>query len=217
MIVFDLDFERLEYGYKMDGPFDAAQGHRFDKSKILSDPYAKAIGGRDVWMADPDWDNVYPFRSRLVFEDFDWEEDQPLQKNAEDLVIYEMHVRSFTRHETSGVKYKGTFAGITEKIPYLKELGVNCVELMPIYEFDEWEHSKDYNGETLVNYWGYSTLNFFSPKAGYAASGKFGMQVDELKTLIKNLHANDIEVMLDVVFNHTAEGDHRGPIFRLRA
>lgn len=213
MIVFDLDFESLEYGYRMDGPHDPANGHRFDKSKILSDPYAKAVGGRDTWMAPPNWDNIYPFRSRLVFEDFDWEHDRPLQIPIEDLVIYEMHVRSFTMHPSSGARYKGTFAGIREKIPYLKELGVNCVELMPIYEFDEWEHSKLHpdTGEQLVNYWGYSTLNFFSPKAGYAASGKLGMQVDELKTLIKDLHSNGIEVFLDVVFNHTAEGDHRGP------
>ncbi|CAM3827229.1 glycogen debranching protein GlgX [Mucilaginibacter galii] len=213
MIVFDLDFERLEYGYRMDGPYDPANGYRFDKTKILSDPYAKAIGGRDTWMAPPNWDDIYPFRSRLVFEDFDWEDDRPLQIPIEDLIIYEMHVRSFTMHPSSRAKYKGTFAGIREKIPYLKELGVNCVELMPIYEFDEWEHSKLHpdTGEQLVNYWGYSTLNFFSPKAGYAASGKFGMQVDELKTLIKHLHEHDIEVFLDVVFNHTAEGDHRGP------
>lgn len=213
MIVFDLDFERLEYGYRMDGPYDPANGYRFDKTKILSDPYAKAIGGRDTWMAPPKWDSIYPFRSRLVFEDFDWEEDRPLKIPIEDLIIYEMHVRSFTMHPSSGAKYKGTFAGIREKIPYLKELGVNCVELMPIYEFDEWEHSKLHpdTGEQLVNYWGYSTLNFFSPKAGYAASGKFGMQVDELKTLIKHLHEHYIEVFLDVVFNHTAEGDHRGP------
>jgi isoamylase len=213
MVVFDLDFERLEYGYRMDGPFEPTQGHRFDKTKILSDPYAKAMGGRDSWLGPPNWDNVYPFRSRLVFEDFDWEHDRPLERPIEDLVVYEMHVRSFTMHPTSGAKYKGSFAGIREKIPYLKELGINCVELLPIYEFDEWEHSKQHpdTGETLINYWGYSTVNFFSPKSGYAAAGKFGMQVDELKTLIKDLHANNIEVFLDVVFNHTAEGDHRGP------
>ncbi|MVN91232.1 glycogen debranching protein GlgX [Mucilaginibacter aquatilis] len=213
MIVFDLDFENLEYGYRMDGPYDPANGHRFNKDTILSDPYAKAIGGRDTWLALPNKDEMYSFRSRLVFEDFDWEYDRPLQIPIEDLVIYEMHVRSFTMHPTSGAKYKGTFAGIREKIPYLKELGINCIELMPIYEFDEWEHSKLHpeTGEQLVNYWGYSTLNFFSPKAGYAASGRLGMQVDELKTLIKDLHSNGIEVFLDVVFNHTAEGDHRGP------
>jgi isoamylase len=213
MIVFDLDYERLEYGYKMDGPFDTVAGHRFNKDVILSDPYAKAIGGRDIWMAPPDWNNIYPFRSRLVFEDFDWENDSPLEKPIEDLVVYEMHVRSFTAHPSSGVKHKGTFAAIREKIQYLKDLKINCIELMPVYEFDEWEHSKEHpeTGEMLINYWGYSTLNFFSPKSGFAATGKYGMQVDEFKNLIKELHENDIEVFLDVVFNHTAEGDHRGP------
>lgn len=213
MIVFDLDLENLEYGYRMDGPYEPEKGHRFNKDLVLSDPYAKALGGRDTWLAEPNWDRLYPFRSRLVFEDFDWEGDSPLDTPIEDLVIYEMHVRSFTIHPSSDVKYKGTFAGLKEKIPYLLDLGVNCIELMPIYEFDEYEHSKtDPNtGELLVNYWGYSTLNFFAPKSGYAATGKYGMQVDELKTLIKELHRNRIEVILDVVFNHTAEGDHRGP------
>lgn len=213
MVVFDLDVENLEYGYRMDGPYNPQEGHRFDKNKILSDPYAKAIGGRDQWLAPPNWDNIYPHRSRLVFEDFDWEGDKPLETPIEDLVVYEAHVRGFTNHPSSGVKNKGTFAGVTEKIQYLLDLGINCIELMPIYEFDEYEHSKENpeTGELLVNYWGYSTLNFFAPKSGYAATGKYGMQVDELKTLIKELHKNGIEVMLDVVFNHTAEGDHRGP------
>lgn len=213
MVVFDLDVEDLEYGYRMDGPFNPEEGHRFDKNKILSDPYAKAIGGRDQWLAPPNWDNIYPHRSRLVFEDFDWEGDKPLETPIEDLVVYEAHVRGFTNHPSSGVKNKGTFAGVRDKIKYLLDLGINCIELMPIYEFDEYEHSKENpeTGELLVNYWGYSTLNFFAPKSGYAATGKYGMQVDELKTLIKELHKNSIEVMLDVVFNHTAEGDHRGP------
>ncbi len=213
MIVFDLDYENLEYGYRMDGPFDPENGHRFRKEVILSDPYAKSLSGRDEWLAPVDWEKKYPFRSRLVFEDFDWEDDQPLDIPTEDLVIYEMHVRGFTQHPSSQVRHKGTFAAMREKIPYLVELGVNCVELMPIWEFDEYEHSRESpeTGELLVNYWGYSTLNFFSPKAGYAASGKYGMQVDEFKTLIKELHKNGIEVILDVVFNHTAEGDHRGP------
>ena len=218
MTVFGLDPEDIEYGYRMDGPFDPKAGHRFDKTKILLDPYAKAIGGRDVWAAPPDWDNVYPHRGRLVFEDFDWEDDRPLENRLEDLVIYEMHVRGFTRHPSSGVKFPGTFAGIREKIPYLKALGVNCVEFLPVYEFDEWEHSKPApNGHgTLMNYWGYSTVGFFAPKAGYAATGKLGMQVDELKALVKELHKNGIEVILDVVFNHTAEGNERGPYISFR-
>ncbi|KQS28068.1 glycogen debranching protein GlgX [Dyadobacter sp. Leaf189] len=218
MIVFDLDYERLEYGYRMDGPFKPEEGHRFDKNIILSDPYAKAIAGRDTWLATPNWDNIYPYRSRLVFEDFDWENDHPLETPIEDLVIYEMHVRGFTQHPSSNVKNPGTFAAIRSKIAYLKELGINCVELMPIYEFDEWENSRENpaTGGLIVNFWGYSTVNFFSPKAGYAATGKFGMQVDELKTLVKELHKNGIEVMLDVVFNHTAEGDHRGHTISFR-
>ncbi len=218
MVVFDLDYENIEYGYRMDGPFDPAAGHRFDKSKILLDPYAKAVGGRDVWGEKPDWDDMFQHRGRFVFEDFDWEDDCPLETPMEDLVIYEMHVRSFTRHPSSGVKHPGTFAAITEKIPYLKELGINCVELMPVYEFDEFENSKQspVTGEMLYNYWGYSTVGFFAPNAGFAATGRFGMQVDELKTLIKELHKNGIEVILDVVFNHTAEGNEMGPTISFR-
>lgn len=213
IIVFGLDYENIEYGYRMDGPYDPQNGHRFNRDIILSDPYAKAIGGRDVWRDVTNLDRLYPFRSRLVFDDFDWEEDNPLETPMEDLIIYEIHVRGFTAHQSSGVRHRGTFAAIREKIPYLLDLGINCIELMPIYEFDEYEHSRENpeTGELLVNYWGYSTLNFFAPKAGYAATGKYGMAVDELKTLIKELHRNGIEVILDVVFNHTAEGDHRGP------
>jgi isoamylase len=218
MIVFDLNIERLEYGYRMDGPFDPATGHRFDKTKILLDPYARVIGGRDRWGVPPDWSEQYHHRGRLSFDDFDWEHDRPLEKPIEDLVIYETHVRSFTAHASSGVKHPGTFAAIRDKIPYLKELGINCVELMPIYEFDEWENSRisPVTGKTLYNYWGYSTVGFFAPKAGYAASGRFGMQVDELKTLVKELHDHDIEIMLDVVFNHTAEGNEMGPTISFR-
>ena len=218
MIVFDLDVENIEYGFRMDGPHDPQQGHRFDKNKILLDPYAKVIAGRDKWGVEPNWNNSYPHRARLVFEDFDWESDRPLEIPSEDLIIYEMHVRGFTRHSSSRVKYPGTFAAIREKIPYLKELGINCVELMPVYEFDEFENSRKNpeTGEMLYNYWGYSTVGFFAPKAGYAASGRFGMQVDELKTLVKELHKNGIEVILDVVFNHTAEGNECGPTISFR-
>ena len=218
MVVFDLDYENIEYGFRMDGPFDAQEGHRFDKTKILMDPYAKSIGGRDVWGADPDWNNVYPHRARVLLDDFDWENDRALETPVEDLIVYEMHVRGFSKHASSGVKHPGTFAGIREKIPYLKELGVNCVELMPIHEFDEFENSRvsKATGEQLMNYWGYSNVGFFAPKAGFAATGKFGMQADELKNLIKELHANGIEVILDVVFNHTAEGNENGPYISYR-
>jgi glycogen operon protein len=220
MTVFGLNWEEIEYGYRMDGPWSPEQGHRFDKTKILMDPYARVIGGREVWGVVPDWDDPYQHRARLVLDDFDWEHDKPLETPIEDLVIYEMHVRSFTAHESSGVgtRARGTFAGIIEKIPYLKALGVNCVELMPVYEFDEFENSRvnPETGEMLYNYWGYSTVGFFAPKAGYAATGRFNMQVDEFKNLVKHLHAAGIEVMLDVVFNHTAEGNERGPYISFR-
>jgi len=221
MVVFDLNYEEIEYAYRMDGPCKPEMGFRFDKTRYLLDPYAKLIGGRDIWKQKPDWNNAYQHRSRIVFDDFDWKNDKPLEIPFEDLVIYEMHVRSFTAHESSGVKAskRGTFTAIREKIPYLKELGVNCIELLPIHEFDEFENSRPNPtnpDDILLNYWGYSTVGFFAPKAGYAATGKFGMQVDELKNLIKDLHANGMEIILDVVFNHTAEGDQRGPYISFR-
>jgi glycogen operon protein len=225
--VFDLDYENIEYGFRMDGPGPRTDRgepgfHRFDPTRILMDPYAKAIGGRDVWGQDPNWDDIYPHRARIISEDFDWESDRPLEIPPQDLVIYEMHVRGFTQHPLSGVRYPGTYAAIREKIPYLKDLGVNCIELMPIYEFDEFEHSQqdpDTGAWTKMNYWGYSTVGFFAPKAGYAATGRMhdaSMVADELKTLVKELHRNGIEVILDVVFNHTAEGNEYGPTISYR-
>jgi len=218
MVVFDLDYENVEYGYVMDGPFDPAQGHRFDKTKILMDPFAKAIGGRDEWGKEPDWNDIYQHRARVAFDDFDWEGDHPLEIPFEDLIVYEMHIRSFTCHESSKVEHRGTFAGIVEKIPYLRDLGVNCIELMPIHAFDEFEQSRisPVTGKRLMNYWGYSNVGFFAPKAGYAATGKFGMEMDELKNMIRELHKNGIEVLLDVVFNHTAEGNEMGPYISYR-
>jgi isoamylase len=218
MIVFGLDPDRIEYGFRMDGPHAPGLGHRFDTSKILLDPYARAIGGREVWGRLPDPRNPAPLRSRLVYDDFDWEDDRHPRIPTEDLLIYEMHARGFTRHPSSGVRQPGTFAAIREKIPYLKELGVNCIELMPIFEFDEFDnvHRHPETGQPLMNYWGYSTVGFFAPKAGYAATGRLGMQADELKALVKELHRNGIEVILDVVFNHTAEGNEHGPTFSFR-
>lgn len=216
MIVYGLDYEELEYGYRFDGPFDPEKGHRFDKSKIVLDPYAKLISGRDKWGKLPDNKKEFQHRSCVIPDDFAWDGDKPLEIPMNDLVIYEMHVRSFTAHESSGVKYKGTFFGIKEKIPYLKELGVNCVELLPIFEFDEFENSRVVNNERLYNYWGYSTVGFFAPKAGYAASGARGLAAEELKNTVKMLHRNGIEVILDVVFNHTAEGNEMGPYISYR-
>lgn len=218
MVVFGLNYENIEYGYRMDGPYDPANGQRFDPSKILLDPYAKVIGGRDVWGMGEKNNKVFPHRGRPVIDDFDWENDRPLEIPIADLVIYEMHVRGFTKHLSSDVKSPGTYTAIREKIPYLKELGVNCLELMPIFEFDELEYTRKNpeTGERLYNYWGYSSIGFLAPKAGYAATGNFGMQVDEFKNLIKELHANGIEVWLDVVFNHTAEGNENGPTISFR-
>jgi glycogen operon protein len=229
MTVLDLDHEAIEYGFRMDSGLPrAAAGqpafHRFDPSVVLMDPYARAIGGRDVWGQKPDWQAIYQHRSRVAFADFDWEGDRPLEIPLEELVVYEMHVRGFTRHPSSGLDeaVAGTYAGLREKIPYLKELGVNCVELMPVYEFDEFEHSRwdEQQGRwTKMNYWGYSTVGFFSPKAGYAATGRTQdgtMVADELKNLVKELHRNGIEVILDVVFNHTAEGNEQGPTISYR-
>ena len=216
MMVFGIQTETTEYGYRFDGEYDPRRGLLFDPKNVLLDPYAKSVSGRSVWGREPDWSRPFQHRGQFIREDFDWEGDKPLEIAPEKLIICETHVRSFTRHGTSGVKYKGTFAGLAEKIPYLKELGVNCVELMPVFEFDEFENARVYNGNRLLNYWGYSTVNFFAPKAGYAASAPFGMEADELKAMIRQLHRNGIEVILDVVFNHTAEGNEKGPSISYR-
>ncbi|MEU9125473.1 glycogen debranching protein GlgX [Streptomyces sp. NPDC048506] len=218
MTVFGLDAESLEYGFRADGPFDPEHGDWFDATRVLTDPYARMISGRDEWGTEPDRDRPCPYRSRMVFDDFDWGDDAPLNIPAQDLVVYELHVRGFTRHPSSGVTAPGTYAGLREKIPYLTELGVNCVELMPVFEFDEHDNprSDPATGEPLLDYWGYNTIGFFSPKAGYAATGRFGMQADEFKALVKELHAAGIEVVLDVVFNHTAEGNEQGPTISFR-
>ncbi|MDO5477326.1 MAG: glycogen debranching protein GlgX, partial [Eubacteriales bacterium] len=211
MMVFGIQVETTEYGYRFDGINDPSRGLLFDPDQVLLDPYAKSVSGRTVWGREQDPNDPFVHRGQIIREDYDWEGDKPLELPQEDLVIYEMHVRGFTQDPSSGVKYRGTYAGIVEKIPYLKSLGVNCIELMPVFEFDELEYSREKDGRRRLNYWGYSTVCFFAPKAGYAASGPFGMEADEMKHLIKKLHENGIEIILDVVFNHTAEGDHRGP------
>jgi isoamylase len=218
MTVFDLDRDHVEYGFRMDGPSAPAQGHRFDASKVLLDPTARSVCGRETWGAAPDPSERYAYRARVVPEDFDWEDDRPPGLPMEDLVIYEMHVRGFTRSPSSGVKHPGTFAGLREKIPYLKDLGVNCVELLPVFEFDETENGRTNprTGDRLWNYWGYNTVAFFAPNASYAATGPAGLQADEFKALVKELHRHGIEVVLDVVFNHIAEGNENGPTISFR-
>ena len=212
MIVYDFDYEQMEYAYRMDGPYDPAHGHMFDRTKVLLDPYATMIAGRETWGAHRDG----PPRCKVIPEDYDWEGDKPLEIPLKDLVIYETHVRGFTMGDAVKQKYKGTFAGLTKKVDYLKELGVNCVELLPIFEFDETENPRSADGQRLYNYWGYSTVGFFAPKAGYAASAPMGLAAEELKNLVKLLHRAGIEVMLDVVFNHTAEGNEQGPYLSFR-
>lgn len=218
MTVFDLDIDDMEYTFRVDGPWAPGEGHRFQPGVDLLDPLAQSLSGSEVWGMHPSDGSRRPLRGRLVPHDFDWEGDRPLELPVEDLVIYELHVRGFTRSPTSKVRFPGTFAGLREKIPYLKELGVNCIELMPIFEFDECENENTHpeTGERLLNYWGYSTVSFCAPKAGYAATSSLGMQVDELKTLIRELHRAGIEVILDVVFNHTAELGEKGPTISFR-
>ncbi len=216
MIVYGLNYEELEYGYRMDGPYDPKRGLLFKRDKILLDPYAHLVGGRDVWGEEPDKDDPFPIRGRVIPVDYDWEGDKPLELPMEGLVIYETHVRGFTKDPSSGIKRKGTYAGIIEKIPYLQELGVNCVELLPIFEFNELENPWSYKGKKLYNYWGYSTLGFYSPKSGYAASGPMGLAAEELKNTVRRLHKAGIEVILDVVFNHTAEMGPDGPYISFR-
>lgn len=211
MIVYDLNPDDLEYSYRFDGPWDPKNGYRFQPEIELLDPYAKLVSGRDVWGEYKEGEERPPWRGRVIREDFDWEDDGQLEIPMDELIIYELHVRGFTADPNSGVKRKGTFAGIIEKIPYLKELGINCIELLPIFEYDEMEMTKIVDGHRVYNYWGYSTVSFFAPKSGYAASGPYALAADELKNMIKKLHQNGIEVILDVVFNHTSERDSNGP------
>ncbi len=214
MIVYGLNYEDMEYAFSMDGRYDPEKGYLFDKENVLLDPYARLVAGREVWGAGSRKDEH--FRGCVIPRDFDWEGDKPLEIPMKDLVIYEAHVRGFTQSPSSGVKRKGTFAGLLEKIPYLKDLGVNCIELLPIFEFDEMENKREYNGKRLYNYWGYSTVSFYAPKAGYAAAASVGLAAEELKNMIKRLHREGIEVILDVVFNHTAEGSEEGPCFSFK-
>ncbi|WP_407779908.1 glycogen debranching protein [Actinophytocola sp.] len=213
MTVFGLDPEAVEYCYRAHGPFKPDEGDWFDARQALIDPYGTMLSGRERWGAPGG-----PWRSRIAPADFDWEDDRPLRIPQEDLVVYELHVRGFTAHPSSGVNAPGMFAGLVEKIGYLASLGVNCVELMPVFEFDERDNTRTdpTTGSPLFDFWGYNTVGFFAPKAGYAATGQHGMQADELKNTVKQLHRAGIEVVLDVVFNHTAEGNQLGPTLSFR-
>ena len=212
MIVYGLNIDEFEYAYRVDGPYCPEKGLLFDKNKILLDPYAKAVAGQRTWGIR--WDHTY--HARVVKDRFDWGDMPQSKKELCDLIIYELHVRDFTHHPSSGVQHRGTFSGLMEKIPYLKELGINAVELMPIFEFDETMNSRTVDGKQLLECWGYNTVGFFAPNSSYAAANEHNQEGTELKTLIKALHDNGIEVILDVVFNHTAEGNEKGNTFSFK-
>jgi glycogen operon protein len=223
------------YGYRADGPYLPQEGMRFNRNKLLLDPYTRAVTGNFNWnLSDARGYDINSPDSDLSFctidsaggapkcivldNTFDWGNDRPLKIPMKDTIIYETHVRGLTCHASSGVKHPGTFQGLIEKIPYLKELGVTAVELLPIQEFDQYEmlHKDPTTGKFLTNYWGYSTLSFFAPKGSYCSSGSMGEQVTEFKQMVRALHRAGIEVILDVVFNHTAEGNETGPTLCFR-
>src|SRR3954447_14086664 len=199
------------YGYRVNGPYAPRSGHRFNPRAVLLDPYARILSGG------------HPFGTKgglrlgkVVLEGFDWEDDRHPNVPMDQTVIYEVHVRGYTRHPSSGVGHPGTFLGLIEKIPHLKSLGVTAVQLMPALEFDDGESPRKHpvTGEALRNYWGYSPLNYFAPKAGYAS--KAGQQGREFKEMVKQFHKAGLEVILDVVYNHTCEGNENGPTVGFR-
>ncbi|NIA13778.1 MAG: glycogen debranching enzyme, partial [Nitrospiraceae bacterium] len=197
------------YMYRMDGPFDPETGHRYDATQYLLDPYAKLIVG-DV--------QDRTAKCLAVGEKLDWADDVGPKYPVSEMIIYETHVRGFTVHSSSEVEHGGTYLGLLEKIPYLKDLGVTAVELLPIQEFGENRIGRCslVTGEELLNYWGYSSIGFFAPTGRYATQGGNGEQINEFRQMVAALHEAGIEVILDVVFNHTSEGDHRGPTLCFR-
>ncbi|MBI3836819.1 MAG: glycogen debranching protein GlgX [Planctomycetia bacterium] len=194
------------YHLQAEGPFDPERGQHFDRHARLIDPFARALAGNFLSADDR---VIRPPKCVVIDDRFDWQGDRHLRRDLSETVIYEMHVRGFTRASSSGVEHPGTYLGLIEKIPYLKSLGVTAVELMPVHEFP----TNGFWGERAMhpNYWGYDSLAFFSPHRGYAAGSEPGCQVNEFKQMVRALHQAGIEVILDVVFNHTAEGNELGP------
>ena len=206
------------YGYRVHGPFDPTSGMRFDASKVLLDPYGRGVVVPKNYSRDAarlEGDNASTAMKSVVVDPraYDWEGDTPLQRPASRTIIYEMHVRGFTRHPSSGVseKTRGTYAGLIEKIPYLQQLGITAVELLPVFQFDAQDAPPG-----RVNYWGYAPISYFAPHQGYSSRRDPLDPVNEFRDMVKALHRAGIEVILDVVFNHTAEGDHRGPTLSFR-
>ncbi|KAI3845766.1 hypothetical protein MKW98_016525 [Papaver atlanticum] len=218
------DFKDMLYGYKFDGKFSPDEGHYYNSSRIVVDPYAKAVISRGEYGAfGPDgncWSQMAGMVPSSDFE-FDWEGDLPLRHHQKDLIIYEMHVRGFTRHESSMTSSPGTYLGVVEKLDHLKELRINCIELMPCQEYNELEYFS-YNsvlGNYKMNFWGYSTVNYFSPMIRYSSAGIRNCghdAINEVKFLVREAHKRGIEVIMDVVFNHTAEGNENGPVLSFR-
>lgn len=216
MLVYDIKPDEFEYAFSFDGPYEPAKGLLFNEENVLLDPYSRAVTGQRKWGEKPEGGKDFEYRARVVKSSFDWGNIKQLEQPFEDLVIYETHVRGYTKDKSSGVSAPGTFAGLKDKIPYLKDLGINAVELMPIFEFDEMESARVIDGVQLYNYWGYNTISFFAPNTSYAFNEEHNHEGDELKSLIKALKENGIEVILDVVFNHTAEGNEMGPCFSFK-
>src|SRR5262245_45665443 len=206
------------YAYRAHGPHDPANGMRFDPTKVLLDPYGKGVAVPKNYRRDEarsDGDNAATAMKSVVVDSstYDWEQDVPLKRPCTRTIIYETHVRGFTRHSSSGVAddLRGTFAGLISKIPYLQQLGVTAIELLPIFQFDAQDAPPE-----LINYWGYAPVSFFAPHHAYTSRGDCCGPVDEFRDMVKALHRAGIEVILDVVFNHTAEGDHTGPTLSFR-
>lgn len=198
------------YGYRVEGPFDPETGMRFDPTKVLLDPYGRGVAVPEGYSRDAaqrEGDNAATAMKSVVVDPgaYDWEGDAPLRRPSAQTIVYEMHVRGFTRHPSSGVpeKTRGTFAGLIEKIPYLRDLGITAVDLLPVFQFDAQDCPPG-----LVNYWGYSPVSFFAPHQAYSSRLARLGPIDEFRDMVKALHRAGIEVILDVVFNHTAEGGH---------
>ena len=223
------------YAWHVDGPYEPGQGLRYNRHRLLLDPYATALTGTDRWdfgkardfVPDASRDDFsfwsldnesWMSRCLVTSQQFDWQGDMPLRNRWADVLIYETHVRGFTIHPSAGTAHPGTFMGLVEKIPYLKKLGVTAIELMPVQEFNERELtlSNPLTGERLRNYWGYNTVAFFAPKQIYSSRVYPGCQVTEFKTMVRELHRAGIEIILDIAFNHTAEGDERGVTINFR-